>query len=210
MPDFRIEAQFAGPVCGIDEAGRGPWAGPVVAAAAILDPQRLPPGIDDSKKLSPARREALFAAVLDCAAVGIGAASVAEIERLNILGATLLAMRRAVAALPVVPARALVDGKHCPQLACPALAVVDGDAKSLSIAAASIVAKVIRDRAMTRLGRRYPAYAWADNKGYGTAAHRAGLAAAGISPHHRLGFAPLRRLMTQDVVNADDESTLTS
>ncbi|MFC3675943.1 ribonuclease HII [Ferrovibrio xuzhouensis] len=210
MPDFRIEAQFSGPVCGIDEAGRGPWAGPVVAAAAILDPARLPPGIDDSKKLTAARREALFAAVLASASIGIGAASVAEIERLNILGATLLAMRRAVAALPVRPAHALVDGKHCPQLACPATAVVDGDALSLSIAAASIVAKVIRDRAMTRLDSRYPAYAWAANKGYGTAAHQAGLRAAGISPHHRLGFAPLRRLLTQDVVIADDESMLTS
>lgn len=210
MPDFRIEAQFSGPVCGIDEAGRGPWAGPVVAAAAILDPARLPPGIDDSKKLTAARREALFDAVCASASIGIGAASVAEIERLNILGATLLAMRRAVAALPVRPAHALVDGKHCPQLACPATAVVDGDALSLSIAAASIVAKVIRDRAMTRLHGRYPAYAWAANKGYGTAAHQAGLRAAGISPHHRLGFAPLRRLLTQDVVNSDDESMLTS
>src|SRR3546814_10222743 len=102
LPDFRIEAQFSGPVCGIDEAGRGPWAGPVVAAAAILDPARLPPGIDDSKKLTAARREALFAAVLASASIGIGAASVAEIERLNILGATLLAMRRAVAALPEI------------------------------------------------------------------------------------------------------------
>jgi len=210
VPDFRIEQGCRGPVCGIDEAGRGPWAGPVVAAAVILDPATLPPGIDDSKKLSAARRDLLFATICATAQVGIGAASVADIERLNILGATLLAMRRAVAALPLAPAHALVDGTHCPPLPCPATAVVGGDARSLSIAAASIIAKVVRDRAMTRLDRRYPAYAWAANKGYGTAAHQAGLRTAGISPHHRLGFAPLRRLMTQDVVIADDESALTT
>lgn len=200
MPDLALEARFSGCVCGVDEAGRGPWAGPVVAAAAILDSARLPPGIDDSKKLTARRRELLFPVIMATARVGIGAASVAEIERLNILGASLLAMQRAVAALPVVPDHALIDGKHCPkQLCCPATAVVDGDARSLSIAAASIVAKVIRDRLMDKLDSRYPAYAWAANKGYGTAAHQAGLRLAGISPHHRLGFAPLRRLMTQDV-----------
>lgn len=197
-PDLVLEAGLAGPVCGIDEAGRGPWAGPVVAAAAILDPHRLPPGIDDSKALTAARREQLCAAIRRSALVGVGAASVAEIERLNILGATLLAMRRAVAALPVVPGHALVDGKICPTpLPCPATAVVDGDARCLSIAAASIVAKVIRDRIMARLDPRYPVYGWARNKGYGTALHQAGLQRAGISPHHRLGFAPLRRLVHQ-------------
>jgi ribonuclease HII len=208
VPDFALELKLVaagGPVCGVDEAGRGPWAGPVVAAAAILDPAALPPGIDDSKKLTAAKREMLFVHLMAQArqgriGIGIGAASVGEIESLNILGASLLAMRRAVLALPVRPAHALIDGKHCPKLLpCPATAVVDGDALSLSIAAASIIAKVIRDRAMDKLHVRYPAYGWASNKGYGTAAHQAGLSSAGITPHHRLGFAPLKRLMTQHI-----------
>lgn len=213
MPDFALELKLAGPqgqfpgglICGVDEAGRGPWAGPVVAAAAILDQAALPPGIDDSKKLTAAKRDALFLHLMAQAragriSLGIGAASVGEIESLNILGASLLAMRRAVLALPVQPTHALIDGKHCPKLLpCPATAVVDGDALSLSIAAASIIAKVIRDRAMDKLHVRYPAYGWASNKGYGTAAHQAGLSRDGITPHHRLGFAPLKRLMTQDI-----------
>lgn len=182
----------ARPLCGVDEAGRGPWAGPVVAAAVILYPARLPAGIDDSKALNEARREALFAALQESAEIGIGAASVAEIAQHNILGASLLAMRRAVLALPRRPGFALIDGKHCPKgLPCEAAALVDGDALSLSIAAASIIAKVVRDRAMRKLHRRYPAYAWEKNKGYGTKAHQDGLAMAGATPHHRLSFAPL-------------------
>jgi len=191
-PDFSYEQGRPAPLCGVDEAGRGPWAGPVVAAAVILDPARLPTGIDDSKKLSETARERLALSIRESALVGIGAASVAEIARFNILGASLLAMRRAVLALPQRPAFALIDGKHCPKdLPCPAEALVDGDALSLSIAAASIIAKVVRDRAMQRLSLRYPAYAWQKNKGYGTKAHQAGLAAAGACPHHRLSFAPL-------------------
>jgi ribonuclease HII len=216
VPDFALEQRLGALVCGIDEAGRGPLAGPVIAAAVILDRRRLPRGIDDSKKLSAEKREELFARLVQRAAeghvwIGIGGASVAEIGRLNIFHATMLAMCRATTALRMTPDHALVDGNHCPkQLGIPATAVVDGDALSLSIAAASIVAKVTRDRLMERLDRRYPAYAWASNKGYGTAAHQAGLRAAGISPHHRLGFAPLRRLLTQDMVIADDESLLTT
>jgi len=203
QPDLNLETRLfvqsgGAPICGVDEAGRGPWAGPVVAAAAILDPARLPPGIDDSKALSEARREVLFDAIRANALVGVGAASVAEIAQFNILQASLLAMRRAVLALPVQPGHALIDGKHCPrELPCAATAVVDGDAKCLSIAAASIIAKVIRDRLMLRLDGRYPGYGWSRNKGYGTAAHRAGLERLGATRHHRLDFAPLRRFAHQ-------------
>jgi len=213
MPDFAWESKLAGtagkPVCGVDEAGRGPLAGPVVAAAVILDRRRvdrdLLAGIDDSKKLSEEKRAVLFAALREQAmaghaVIGVGGASVAEITQLNIFHATMLAMQRAVTALRVILAHALIDGKHCPKhLACPATAIVDGDALSLSIAAASIVAKVVRDRAMEKLHRRYPAYGWDRNKGYGTAAHQAGLKSAGISPHHRLGFAPVQQQMTLDI-----------
>lgn len=197
MPDFALEKRIGGLVCGVDEAGRGPLAGPVVAAAVILDRKRAPRGIDDSKKLTAEKREDLYLRIMQRARVGIGAASVAEIGRLNIFHATMLAMHRAVTALRVVPDHALVDGNHCPkQLCCPATAVVDGDALSISIAAASIIAKVTRDRAMAKLHLRYPAYGWDSNKGYGTPAHHAGLQAAGISPHHRLGFAPIQTQMT--------------
>jgi ribonuclease HII len=210
VPDFALELKVLGPggglVCGVDEAGRGPLAGPVVAAAVILDRRRKPQGLDDSKKLSAEKREELFARLLGYAHaghahIGIGAASVAEIDRLNILHATMLAMHRAVTALRIVPAHALIDGNRTPrQLACPATAVVDGDALSLSISAASIVAKVIRDRAMAKLHLRYPQYGWANNKGYGTPEHQEGLRLAGISKHHRLGFAPVRSQMTLDLV----------
>jgi ribonuclease HII len=214
VPDFALELKLAGPqgpfpgglICGVDEAGRGPLAGPVVAAAVILDRRRRPRGIDDSKALSREKREALFLKLrqhaLDGEAhIGIGAASVAEIGRLNIFHATMLAMCRAVIALRVVPVHALIDGNHCPrQLGCPATAVVDGDAISTSIAAASIVAKVVRDRIMTRLHARYPAYGWDRNMGYGTPEHQEGLRLAGISKHHRLGFAPVRSQLTLDLV----------
>lgn len=211
MPDFALELRLAadladGLICGVDEAGRGPLAGPVVAAAVILDRRKRPRGLDDSKKLTAAEREALFARLFHYARdghahIGIGAASVAEIGRLNIFHATMLAMQRAVTALRIVPAHALIDGPHCPkQLCCPATGVVDGDALSLSIAAASIVAKVVRDRAMAKLHLRYPAYGWDRNKGYGTAAHQAGLKTAGVTKHHRLGFAPIREQLTLHLV----------
>jgi ribonuclease HII len=193
-PDLSLERAAAGPVAGVDEAGRGPLAGPVVAAAVILDPTRVPDGIDDSKALSAARRTDLAARILDCAQVGIGAASVGEIARHNILGASLLAMRRAVARLGTVPALALVDGNRDPRLGVPTHLVVKGDATSLSIAAASIVAKVTRDRIMAALDRRHPAYGWARNQGYGTAEHLAALIRVGACAHHRADFAPVRQL----------------
>lgn len=198
-PDLSLEAECAGVVCGVDEAGRGPWAGPVLAAAVILDPARVPAGIDDSKKLTAAKREALYLALSACARIGVGAASVREIDALNILQATLLAMRRAVLALPVRPDHALIDGNRAPGLECRVTTVVQGDTRSLSIAAASIVAKVTRDRLMRRLALRYPAYGWESNMGYGAPAHQAGLAQAGVTPHHRLSFAPIHRVRTQDV-----------
>lgn len=176
------------PVAGVDEVGRGPLAGPVFAAAVIL---RAPlHGLADSKQLTPARREALAALVRERALIAIGAASVAEIERLNILGATMLAMRRAVARLPLRPRAVLVDGNRAPPLDLPTRCVVEGDALVPAISAASIVAKVLRDRLMGRLAARYPGYGWERNAGYGTAEHRAALAALGLTPHHRRGFAP--------------------
>ena len=199
MPDRRLEREHGGRVAGVDEAGRGPLAGPVVAAAVVL-PRRLPPGlaalIDDSKKLDAAAREAAFLALHAAPGVEVaaGAASVAEIARLNILHAALLAMRRAVARLPAPPDLALVDGNQPPPLSCAVRCVVDGDALCLSIAAASIVAKVLRDRAMTRLAARWPGYGWERNAGYATAAHRAALRRLGPTPHHRAGFGTVRQL----------------
>lgn len=201
MPDLSLEQAHGGLVAGIDEAGRGPWAGPVVAAAVIFDVTRLPLEllslIDDSKKLKKARRETLLPAIRACAWIGIGAASAAEIDRLNILQATYLAMRRALGRLPVQPSLALVDGNRLPPLPCPARAIIGGDGLSLSIAAASIVAKVTRDRAMERLDARYGAYGWASNAGYGTATHQAALRALGPTRHHRHSFRPIQMLPYQ-------------
>ncbi len=201
-PHLRLEQAQGGRVAGFDEVGRGPLAGPVVAAAVILPqpmPHLLADLLDDSKKLSAPRREAAYAALRASGAViGIGAASVAEIARLNILQASLLAMRRACARLHPPPDAALVDGNRDPGLPCPTRCVVKGDATSLSIAAASIVAKVIRDRAMARLDRRHPGYFWADNAGYGSKAHLAALHRQGVTVHHRTGFGTVRRLLTGD------------
>ena len=196
-PDFALETDAPRPVAGLDEAGRGPWAGPVVAAAVILDPGRIPEGLDDSKRLSAKRRAGLAAALTDCARVGIGRAEVDEIDRLNVLRASLLAMRRAVAALGApAPAFALVDGPHAPtDLGCPAAAVVRGDARCLSIAAASIVAKVTRDAIMVALAQQFPGYGWEANKGYGAPAHAAGLARLGVTPHHRRSFRPVHKML---------------
>jgi ribonuclease HII len=183
-----------GRVCGVDEAGRGPLAGPVVAAAVILDPARPIAGLNDSKKLSARKREALALTIREQAlAWAVAEASVEEIDRLNILHASLLAMQRAVAALQVVPERALIDGNRCPQLAMPAEAVVQGDAKVASIAAASILAKTVRDAGMLALHARYPQYGFDRHMGYPTAAHCAALAAHGASPVHRKSFAPVAR-----------------
>src|SRR5580658_997453 len=196
MPDFALEMSCKGVVCGIDEAGRGPLAGPVVAAAVILDRRRIPHalryGLDDSKKLSPGTREEFAAILARCARIGIGAASVHEIDRINILQATLRAMRRAVEALGCQPEIALVDGNRPPTLPCAVKTVIGGDGLSLSIAAASVIAKVTRDRLMKQLARRYDGYGWETNVGYGTPEHQAALAALGLTPHHRRSFAPVQ------------------
>ncbi|HTR17590.1 MAG TPA: ribonuclease HII [Acetobacteraceae bacterium] len=199
MPDFRLELEHGGRVAGIDEVGRGPLAGPVVAAAVVFPagvPERLAALLDDSKKLSAASRLAAYLALRESGAaeIGVGAASVSEIARLNILQATLLAMRRACTRLPAPPDFALVDGSTPPPLPCPVRCVVKGDGLSLSIAAASIVAKVLRDRAMARLAVRFPAYGWEDNAGYPTARHRTALLRLGPTPHHRSTFGTVRQL----------------
>ena len=179
-------------VAGIDEVGRGPLAGPVVAAAVVLDLARVPEGLADSKLLSPERREALFPTILAGAEVGIAFVSAVEIDRINIRQATLLAMCRALAALPCRPDAALVDGDDPPDLPCRVETVIGGDAAIASIAAASIVAKVARDRLMRRLHETYPAYGFATNAGYATADHRAALAREGPCPFHRRSFAPVK------------------
>lgn len=195
-----LEAGFDGPVFGVDEVGRGPWAGPVVAAAACLDPARIPPGLADSKSLSPARREALAARLAEVApGLAVAEASVGEIDRLNIRAATLLAMARAVAALAArvgPPAMVLVDGNALPELGVPARAIIRGDGEVASIAAAAIVAKVARDQLMGALAAVHPGYGWARNKGYGTAEHAAGLARLGVTAHHRRSFAPIAKLLS--------------
>ncbi len=197
MPDFSHERVLGGVVAGVDEVGRGPLAGPVMAAAAVLPPDlpaQIAAMVDDSKRLSAARREAALAALIGAGAdIAVAAASVAEIEEMNILRASLLAMRRAVARLRVWPDRVLVDGKIGPDLPIPCQCLVGGDSLSLSIAAASIAAKVVRDRAMERLARRYPGYGWERNAGYGTASHRAAIVSLGVTAHHRRGFGPLLR-----------------
>ncbi len=214
MPDFALEIALRARhgeqvlVIGLDEAGRGPWAGPVMAAAAWLDPERCPAelvhGLDDSKRLSPARRAELFEMLEDsaargAAALGLGEAGVAEIDQANILEASLRAMARAAADLAArsgrTPEAALVDGNRLPVLPCPAEAVVGGDGRSLSIAAASILAKVTRDRRMAALAAAHPGYGWERNQGYGTAEHRAALARLGVTPEHRRSFRPIREAL---------------
>ena len=200
MPDFSLEDRFPGPVAGLDEVGRGPWAGPVVACAVVIDRTRFPASLgaelDDSKKLSAAKREALHADLTACVDHAIGDASVEEIDRLNILAASHLAMRRAFDGLKSDVYCALVDGNRDPGLGVRTLTVVKGDSKSLSIAAASIIAKVHRDRIMADLAVDHPGYGWETNAGYGTKAHRTGLSALGITPHHRQSFAPIRKLIS--------------
>jgi ribonuclease HII len=197
MPDFSHETRIGGIVAGVDEVGRGPLAGPVLAAAVIL-PAWLPAGlaemIDDSKKLTAQRRVEIYAALRGCGAeIALGAASVPEIATLNILHAAMLAMRRAVARLPRQPDHVLVDGNRAPGCLVPCTTIIGGDGISLSIAAASIAAKVVRDALMARLHARYPKYGWARNAGYGGAAHRAAILAHGATVHHRMGFGDLLR-----------------
>lgn len=191
MPDYSHESRHKGPVAGVDEAGRGPLAGPVVAAAVVLDPDCIPEGIDDSKVLTAARRADLCARLLECARVGVGIATVEEIDQLNIFWATMLAMHRAVDALGFVPAMVLVDGNRCPDWPHTSRAIVGGDALCLSIAAASIVAKHRRDCMMIELDALHPGYGWASNKGYSAKAHFEALRTLGPTPHHRRSFAPV-------------------
>ena len=181
-------------ICGIDEAGRGPLAGPVVAAAVIMPARRRPRGLGDSKQIDEAMREALFAEIMEFAIVGVGVATSAEIDALNIRQATLLAMRRAAAALSVPPTAALVDGNDPPELDCPVEAIIDGDAHVPLIGAASIIAKVTRDRMMVDACARYPGYGFAQHKGYATPEHRAALSRLGPCNQHRRSFAPVREV----------------
>jgi ribonuclease HII len=209
MPHFRHEKRLAaaGLVCGVDEAGRGPLAGPVVAAAVILDFRKYPRGLNDSKQLSEDDREALFPRILEMAvAVGVGEASVGEIDLVNIRQATHLAMARAVRALNIAAAIALVDGNDAPALPCRCETLVSGDAISLSIAAASIVAKVTRDRLMVALHDQHPGYNWRSNKGYGTAEHYSGLKRHGVTVHHRRSFAPIHNLLSGGTIVYGDET----
>jgi ribonuclease HII len=196
MPDFSHEARHAGPVAGVDEAGRGPLAGPVVAAAVILDDLRPIEGLADSKTLSPRRRDALFDAILGRAlCCSIAEASVEEIDRVNILQATLLAMQRAVAGLRLPPHRVVVDGNRAPPLPMTCATVVKGDAKVAAIAAASILAKVHRDRLCADLHARWPEYGFDGHKGYPTAEHLQALARHGACPAHRRSFSPVRAVI---------------
>lgn len=216
VPDLRFETALAadgvGPICGVDEAGRGPLAGPVVAAAVILAPfsvqggpnkkglsgaehGRIPDGLNDSKALSHSAREYLLNAILQNCYVGIGIAEPEEICRLNILGASLAAMARAVSALPISPAHALIDGNRAAPLSCAQTTIIKGDAKSLSISAASIVAKVTRDRLMMRADARFAGYNFSRHKGYPTAAHRQAIERLGPCPIHRRSFAPIKKLL---------------
>ncbi|RBI86278.1 ribonuclease HII [Rhodosalinus halophilus] len=201
-PDCSFEraavARGARFVAGVDEAGRGPLAGPVTAAAVVLDLDCVPDGIHDSKLLPAERRAALAAELAACATVAVAHASVEEIDALNILAATELAMCRAVAALPVPPCHLLIDGNRVPQaLPCAAEAVVGGDGRVLSIAAASIAAKVARDAIMVELAQQYPGYGWETNKGYGSKSHIAALQDLGVTPHHRRSFAPVHNILYQ-------------
>ena len=208
MPDFELENALNRLVVGIDEAGRGPWAGPVVAGAVIIKDKNLPQDLlsqlDDSKKLAAKKREFLFQKLFEEQAkgtlfIGIGQASAQEIDEFNILQATFLAMKRAVAALPVVPEFALIDGNRLPkEFPCAAKAVIKGDARSFSIAAASVVAKVYRDRLMSDLAKKYPYYGFEKNAGYGTPLHIEGLKKHGICPEHRKSYRPIAEILQQN------------
>ncbi|HMI41205.1 MAG TPA: ribonuclease HII [Sphingomicrobium sp.] len=192
LPCFRIEREFAGPLAGVDEAGCAPLAGPVVAAAVILDRKHFPRGIDDSKKLPEPKREALYAKLHKVAQIGVGIASVEEIDQLNIYWARMLAMARAVEALGIVPAMVLVDGNRCPKWEHRSQAIIAGDTKCRSIAAASIIAKVTRDRIMARYAVDHPGYGWEHNRGYPTPEHIRALDTHGLTSLHRRSFAPVR------------------
>ncbi|MBI3678313.1 MAG: ribonuclease HII [Proteobacteria bacterium] len=199
MPHYIYESRvlktMAGPVAGVDEAGRGPLAGPVIAAAVILDRKRIPKGLNDSKQMTADAREQAYARIVECAVVGVGEATVDEIDLINIRQATHLAMARAVRALATAPMFALVDGNDAPALPCRCDTLVDGDARSVSIAAASIIAKVTRDRMMLILHEQHPGYRWNANKGYPTEEHLAALTRLGPTVHHRRSFAPVHNIL---------------
>lgn len=195
LPTLLFEISAGGVVAGVDEAGRGPWAGPVVAGAVILNHKRIPSGINDSKKLSTVERELLHIEILQNARTGIGISTVEEIDEFNILEATKLAMCRAVAMLGSDITLVLVDGNRAPALNFPTRTIIGGDAKSLSIAAASIIAKVTRDKIMQELGGQHPEYGWHTNAGYGTKHHVDALAKYGITKHHRKSYKPIRELV---------------
>ena len=202
-PDFRLEQDaFADGhriVAGVDEVGRGPLAGPVVAAAVVLDPARIPAGLNDSKKLSAKRRAVLHDRIAEVAQVSVAEATVEEIDDLNILRASHLAMERAVAGLPVAPAMALIDGNLIPRgLGIPARAIIKGDGVSVSIAAASIMAKIWRDRVMWDLAQHYPGYGWETNAGYPSKSHKEALRNLGVTPHHRRSFRPVHNILYQE------------
>jgi ribonuclease HII len=202
MIDAQIEARLRQQnpklinIAGVDEVGRGPWAGPVTACAVILDPNNIPDGLRDSKQLSARQREALFDPILRSSAVGIAHVSVDDIDQINILQASLLAMKLAIENLPFDPDFALIDGNKIPaNLRCPAESLVKGDAKCLSISAASIIAKVTRDRMMVALSQQYPGYGWETNAGYGTKQHAEGLKILGVTQHHRRSFRPIHNIL---------------
>ena len=192
---FKIELDFPQPLAGVDEAGCAPLAGPVVAAACILSRDKFPRGIDDSKNLPLEKREAIYARLTKVAAFGVGIASVEEIDSINIYWARMLAMSRAVEALGLDPAWVLVDGNACPKWQRPSKAIVDGDAKCRSIAAASIIAKVTRDRMMVQHAETYPGYGWERNRGYPTPDHRRALRELGPTPLHRKSFGLVRDMI---------------
>lgn len=198
-PDFSYESNYTGPVAGVDEAGRGPLAGPVVTAAVILDINNMPAGLNDSKKLSEKKRETLFVEIMQCAHVGVGISEPEEIDRINVLAATLIAMKRAVQDLPSRPVAVLIDGNKSPILDIPTQTIVKGDAKSLSIAAASIIAKVTRDRLMMLADARFSGYGHSGHKGYPTKAHRQALMNIGASPIHRRSYAPVRDVLPRNI-----------
>ncbi|MEM1386069.1 MAG: ribonuclease HII [Pseudomonadota bacterium] len=203
QPTFTFEtdaiAHGATSVAGVDEVGRGPLAGPVTAAAVVLDPEQIPPGLTDSKQLSATARADIAEKLHRSARVSIAHASVAEIDRLNIQAASHLAMLRALEGLHPAPDFALIDGNRLPgELPCPAMGIVKGDCKSLSISAASIVAKVCRDQIMVDLAQQYPAYGWEQNRGYPTPQHLAVLKSHGATPHHRRTFAPVHKILYQE------------
>ncbi|MGH1452885.1 MAG: ribonuclease HII [Paracoccaceae bacterium] len=202
-PDFTFERDAMqrglSPVAGVDEVGRGPLAGPVTAAAVILDPDNIPDGLNDSKKLTAKRRQVLNDLILASAEVSIASATVAEIDEINILRASHLAMERAVAGLPRAARHLLIDGNMIPRgLTIPAQAIVKGDGRSLSIAAASIVAKIRRDYVMWDLAQQWPGYGWETNAGYGSKSHMSALQNLGATPHHRRSFKPVHNILYQD------------